>query len=81
MVMNDKGILHFIIDYCSSEGREPSIFGRKRLKTRIPFEKGEKWFLMPYFPLIRGMFLLRSDLRFSFWALEVPEPRVRKRPF
>ena len=31
--------------------------------------------------LLRGMFLLRSGLTFSFWALEVPEPRVRKRPF
>ena len=27
------------------------------------------------------MFLLRSGLRFSFRALEVPEPRVRKRSF
>ena len=26
------------------------------------------------------MFLLRSGLRFSFRPLEVPEPRVRKRP-
>ena len=26
------------------------------------------------FPLIRGMFLLRSGLRFAFRALEVPEP-------
>ena len=26
------------------------------------------------------MFVLRSGLRFSFRALEVPEPRVRKRP-
>ena len=48
---------------------------RKRLSS------GQKWFLRPYFPLIRGMFLLKSGLRFSFWALEVPEPRVRKRPF
>ena len=39
----------------------------------------QKWFLRPYFPLIRGMFLLRSGLRFSLWALEVPEPNVRKR--
>ena len=48
---------------------------RKRLSS------GQKWFLRPYFPLIRGMFLLKSGLRFSFWALEVPEPRVRKRPY
>ena len=32
------------------------------------------------FPLIRGRFLLKSGLRFSFWAPEVPERRVRKRP-
>ena len=48
---------------------------RKRLSS------GQKWFLRPYFPLIRGMFLLRSGLRFSFRALEVPEPRVRNRSF
>ena len=30
--------------------------------------------------LNRGMFVFRSGLRFSFRALEVPEPRVRKRP-
>ena len=27
------------------------------------------------------MFLLRSGLRFSFRALKVPQPKVRKRPF
>ena len=43
--------------------------------------RGQKWFLRPYFPLIWGMFLLRSGLRFSFRALEVPEPRVRKMSF
>ena len=32
------------------------------------------------FPINWGIFVLRSGLRFSFWALEVPEPRVRKRP-
>ena len=48
---------------------------RKRLSS------GQKWFLRPYFPLFRGMFVSRSGLRFSFRALEVPEPRVRKRPF
>ena len=31
---------------------------RKRLSS------GQKWFLRPYFPLIRGMFLFRSGLRF-----------------
>ena len=48
---------------------------RKRLCS------GQKWVLRPYFPLIWGMFVLRSGLRFSFRALEVPEPRVRKRPY
>ena len=48
---------------------------RKRLSS------GQKWFLRPYFPLIRGMFVFRSGLRFSFRALVVPEPRVRKRSF
>ena len=48
---------------------------RKRLSG------GQKWFLKPYFPLIRGMFVFRSGLRYSFRALEVPEPRVRKRPY
>ena len=47
---------------------------RKRLSG------GQKWFLKPYFPLIRGMFVFKSGLRFLFRALEVPEPRVRKRP-
>ena len=47
---------------------------RKRLSG------GQKWFLEPYFPLIRGMFVFRSGLRFLFRALKVPEPRVRKRP-
>ena len=46
---------------------------RKRLSS------GQKWFLRPYIPLIRGVF--KSGLRFSFGALEVPEPRVRKRPY
>ena len=48
---------------------------RKRLSG------GQKWFLKPYFPLIRGMFVFKSGLRFSFRELEVPKPRVRKRPF
>ena len=38
-------------------------------------------FLGPHFPLIRGMFVFRSGVRFLFGALEVPEPRVRKRRF
>ena len=46
---------------------------RKRLSS------GQKWFLRPYFPLIRGMFLLKSGLWFSFRALPVPEPRLNKR--
>ena len=47
---------------------------------RKTLSSGQKWFLRPYFPLIGGMFLLRSGLRFSFRPLQVPEPRVRKRP-
>ena len=47
---------------------------RKRLSS------GQKWFLKPYFPLIRGMFAFRSGVRFLFGALEVPKPRVRKMP-
>ena len=43
---------------------------RKRLSG------GQKWFLEPYFPLIRGMLVFRSGLRFLFRALE-----VRKMPF
>ena len=31
----------------------------------------QKWFLRPHFPLIRGMFLFRSGLRFSFQALKI----------
>ena len=48
---------------------------------RKTLSSGWKWFLSPYFPLIRGMFLLRSGLWFSFRALEVPKPRVKKRPY
>ena len=48
---------------------------RKRLSS------GQKWFLRPNFPLTRGRFVFRSGPRFSFLALEVPEPRVRKRSF
>ena len=33
---------------------------RKRLSG------GKKWFLKPYFPLIKGMFVFRSGLRFLF---------------
>ena len=47
---------------------------------RKPLSSGQKLFLRLYFPLIRGMLLLKCGLRFSFRALEVPEPRVRKRP-
>ena len=35
---------------------------------------------MSHFSLIRGMFV-KSGLRFSFRALEVPEPRVRNKSF
>ena len=47
---------------------------------RKPLSSGQKLFLRPYFPLIRGIFLLKSGLRFSFQAPEVLKMRVRKRP-
>ena len=37
---------------------------------------GQKWFLRPYFPLIRGMFLLRSGPRFSFCAWTESEEKA-----
>ena len=49
-------------------------------KTRKRLSICQKWFLRPYFPLIRGVFVFRSGLRFSFWALEVRESKVRKTP-
>ena len=47
---------------------------------RKTLSSGQKWFLRTYFPLIMGMFLLRSGLRFLIRALPVPEPRGRKMP-
>ena len=47
---------------------------------RKPLSSDQKWFLRPYFPLIGGIFVLKSGLRFSFQAPEVPKLRVRKRP-
>ena len=41
---------------------------RKRLSG------GQKWFLKPYFPLIRGMFVFKSGLRFSFRTSFFPFP-------
>ena len=49
--------------------------------VRKTLSSGQKWFLRPYFPLIRGIFVFWSSLRFLFRALEVPEPRVRKGSF
>ena len=49
--------------------------------TKKKLSNGQKWFLRPHFPLIWGIFLLRSGLSFLFWELKVPEPSVRKRPF
>ena len=31
---------------------------------RKPLSSDQKWFLRPYFPLIRGMFVFRGGLRF-----------------
>ena len=64
-----------------------SLEGFEKIECFSPFlmrkrlSKDQKWFMRPYFPLIRVMFVFRSGLRFSFWALEVAVPRMRKRPF
>ena len=47
-------------------------------KTTFQWSKVVSEAIFSTFRGIRGMFLLRSGLRFSFRALEVPEPRVRK---
>ena len=61
------------------------IFEKKSFSSlflmRKPLSSDQKWFLRPYFPLIGGIFVLKSGLRFLFWALEVPIRKVRKRPF
>ena len=51
------------------------------LKYENDFPVVKRGFLGPHYPLIRGMFVFRSGVRFLFGALEVPEPRVRKRQF
>ena len=43
---------------------------------RKPLSNGQKWFLRPYVPLIRGMFLLRSGLSFSFFAWTESEEKA-----
>ena len=48
---------------------------RKRLFS------GQKCFLRPYFPLNWCIFVLGSGPKFSFRALKVAEPRVKKRSF
>ena len=61
------------------------IFEKKSFSSlflmRKPLSSDQKWFLRPYFPLIGGIFVLKSGLRFLFRALEVPKPRVRKSHF
>ena len=61
------------------------IFEKKSFSSlflmRKPLSSDQKWFLRPYFPLIGGIFVLKSGLRFLFRALEVPIRKVRKRPF
>ena len=56
---------------------EIEFFSRFLMRKRL--YSGKKWFLRPNFPLIMGMFVFRSGLRFSFQSLEVPDPRVMKR--
>ena len=48
---------------------------------RKPLSSDQECFLRPYFPLIGGIFVLKSGLRFLFRALEVPIRKVRKSPF
>ena len=43
-----------------------------------PLSSGQKWFLRTYFPLI-GVCMYSEVVFVSGTALEVPEPRVRKR--
>ena len=61
------------------------IFEKKSFSSlflmRKPLSSDQKWFLRPYFPLIGGIFVLKSGLRFLFRALEVPIQKVRKRSF
>ena len=58
------------------------IFEKKSFSSlflmRKPLSSDQKWFLRPYFPLIGGIFVLKSGLRFLFRALEVPIRKVRK---
>ena len=60
------------------------IFEKKSFSSlflmRKPLSSDQKWFLRPYFPLIGGIFVLKSGLRFLFRALEVPIRKVRKSP-
>ena len=44
------------------------------IKKRL--SSGQKWLLRPYFPLISGMLVFRSGLRFSFWAFKSEEKVV-----
>ena len=55
-------------------------FYQNFLSSFLPRILKIKFFLTPDFPLIGGIFVLKSGLTFSFWAREVPEPRVRKSP-
>ena len=45
---------------------------------RKGLSSGQQWFLRPYFPLINGMFIFRSGLRFSFRALKCPNREEEK---
>ena len=60
-----------LFNLLKSQGPFFSLFLMRKLLS-----SGQRWFLRPYFPLIRGMFVFRSGLRFLFGALEVPEPRL-----
>ena len=61
------------------------IFEKKSFSSlflmRKPLSSDQKWFLRPYFPLIGGIFVLKSGLRFLFRALEVSIQKVWKSHF
>ena len=61
------------------------IFEKKSFSSlflmRKPLSSDQKWFLRPYFPLIGGIFVLKSGLRFLFRGLEVSIRKVRKSHF
>ena len=60
------------VNYWLDEYHYSFIANILRIIGSIPFSRGQKWFLRPYFPLIRGMFLLKSGLDFRFRHWQCP---------